>query len=214
MRNQFFFAVMPALSLAAALMLSPVSGGQQNGPIQAGSQQAWPDLVRIRANAAGAGQQAEPLSDQLIGRWIASMEDLRHWADTLSDEEREALEIGGPDFETRFARAAEQHEEVRSTIRGHGFSSVDEWARISSRVIWAAIAIQARRQIRNLEEAMEQWEAGEGRDPALDEEQKAIFRHEMALRRHYIESVADSIPPADVTAVARHEGAIRSLDRD
>lgn len=167
---------------------------------------------------------AHALDDKAISQWIGTMEDWHELGERDAERGDEfADEDIGPDtdFERMLTESARQHSEVEALIRDNGYSGVEEWASVGSRIFKAVIAMESRmgpeeqaEMQREMERGLQQMED----HPQLSAEQKAQMRAQMEHQMEVMRGMSDmagDVPARDLEAVERNRAAIlRVMEED
>ncbi|PAU81104.1 hypothetical protein CK501_05955 [Halovibrio salipaludis] len=170
---------------------------------------------------------AQPLSDDRIERFLASLEDLESLGeqventDMFGDMGQEIQEQAMRKGEFRPMRMMvekmrdhEMHDEFAAAVSDHGFQRPEDWADTGDRIMRAMAAMELKKHNRGDMQAemgamMEQME----NNPNISEQQRKRMRQQMEQAMAGMKAMADA-PEEDIEAVRPYRDRIRGAMND
>ncbi|WP_077531341.1 hypothetical protein [Vreelandella utahensis] len=165
---------------------------------------------------------AQPLSDERIEGFLASLEDLESLGerientDLFGDMGREIQEQATRKGEFRPMRMMvdrmrdhEMHNEFAAVVSDHGFQHPEDWADTGDRIMRAMAAMELKKHNRDdmrkeMSAMMKQMED----NPNISEQQRKRMRQQMEQAMAGMKAMADA-PQADIEAVRPYRDRIR-----
>lgn len=162
---------------------------------------------------------ADNLTDKQVTQWMKAWPQLQTWGEkhekefeqfdkTLNDGD--SAKVG--EWFTNIAstlKASGHYDEYGSILKKNGFSSVEEWAGISNRIVDAVVSASIKQQnpamMAQMKASMEQLNAAN-----LPPEQKQMMMQMMQQSQAMFKTI-DDVPPADVSLISKHLPALTQL---
>lgn len=176
-------------------------------------------LLSITLLATSQSALAENLTDKQVTQWMKAWPQLqaygeKHEKDFKQFEEKmsngEKAKIG--EWFTNIShtlKASGHYDEYTSLLKKNGFSSVEDWADISNRIIEAVMSASIKKQdpavMAQMKASMEQLNAAN-----LPPEQKKMMMQMMQQSQDMFKSM-DNVPAADVSLISKHLPALTKL---
>lgn len=160
---------------------------------------------------------AEPLTEELIERWVDSQKAFNQWGETnqqaLLDYETttegpenpliiSAEEMLRPLKQTGLGRSA------TTLVAKFGFGSLESWAEITLRITRAAAAIQAETQQGSLDTSKLEALKASGK---LSEQQKSVVSRAITQNNAMLEYLEQQVSSTDKAAVKPHLSKLKAL---
>ncbi len=153
----------------------------------------------------GAVQAADTLTPERIERWLASMVELRHWAEQAETIAPDSLNPvyydDALDYYHYLIRLYQRHETVRDTHQRYGFEHGREWADTGNLIVRVYRAINRSGQSVGTEDGMHETLAEIRRDPELTPAQREGLLRQMESVWHTMRHYGLGVASADRQAV-------------
>ncbi|HCM04859.1 MAG TPA: hypothetical protein DIC30_02495 [Oceanospirillales bacterium] len=156
---------------------------------------------------------AADLTSQDVSQWLKAMPILKSWL-TEHEDDLSANISDRNDPEVVFKESiaalkkAGLYEELNNKVKGLGYSSVEQWSKITEQVTFAWMSVEMDANKAQMDAAKAQYEALKA-NPDIPPAQKAMMEEMMAPALAMI-ALADKSSAADKAAVKPHQNEINS----
>ncbi len=158
--------------------------------------------LAVGLTAGSAAAQETPLRDEQITGFLASYPDMQSLGQKHKDE---APPEARPDPTNPFANTLRfmEHSSARDEFLGiaqqHGFSGLEQWTSVASRVVRAYVAVTSAQEIAQMRGEIENARRQLANDTTLTAEQKESARQQLEMTQRMIEAFSST--PEDKAAV-------------
>ena len=158
-------------------------------------------ILVILLVSVGTSQAAEPLTNDIIERWISSQKELSAWGDEHNEQLNFDDNEGFPSSAAEMlapVKTAGLYSELKGIVSKYGFDNPDKWADASVRIIGAmgAIEIGDSMQGVDIQAQISEIQNAEGMSPAQKQQMIQMMQQSMGM----MEQMA-SASDADIAAV-------------
>ena len=147
------------------------------------------------------------LSGKVIENWIASQKTLQQWGDqhakVLDKYDAEQKDVTNPAEMTvermvKPLKASGLYDDAKAQIQKHGFSSPEEWAGVTLKIVKAAAVLQMPPEQLNMQmpDMSEMYNS-----PHISEEQKQMMKQVMEQSMAVMKNFSEGVTEADKAAV-------------
>ncbi|AJD47310.1 hypothetical protein S7S_04440 [Isoalcanivorax pacificus W11-5] len=162
------------------------------------------------------GTHAADLTQDTLDRWMAAAKEGQEW----SDAHPEADKMGGfnpqegGSMREQMIQAVEEHPEASRILRRHGFSSSEQWADTTIKIMnaYSALAFDASgTDAQSMQSGLADALAELENNPHIPAEQKQMLRQQLAQSQALMGEIGNKAPEADKALVKRNKARLDTL---
>lgn len=172
-------------------------------------------MLLLAANAV-----AGPALDRdTISRWIDAAEEVRAWADEQEDDvlDDDLVDLDADvmpsfaDIERAYAEIYRHDPRVRDMIRGHGFTSADQWGNISARITMGMVALEMEDVQPQMDSEMARAMAELENNPDVPPQMREMMRQQMQQAMGGMQRMTEGVREDDIPALREMQGDLRAV---